>query len=154
MRADQDAATPRAQGNYRTAIVSGGYVLTAGVTPRRDGVLIATGTIGAEIDTETARDLVALATASAIMGARTALADALPANRLVRCVRTVVLLRATPDFTEHARVADAASATLAAEFGADGLGARTAFGAASLPGGAPCEVELTFEHAPPPGTLP
>lgn len=137
---------PRAQGNYRTAVVSGDSVLTAGVTPRRDGVLVATGVIGADIDADAARDLVALATASAIAAARSALAEALPARSLTRCVRAVVLLRTTADFTDHARVADAASATIAAEFGPGGLGARTAFGVASLPGGAPCEVELTFEH--------
>lgn len=148
MTAGPSAPAPRPQGDYRSAVVAGDFVFTAGVTPRRDGVLVETGVVGAEIPDARAAELVALATGAALTAARDALTATHPDRVLVRCARAVVLLRTTADFTGHARVADAASAVIAAELGAAGIGARTAYGAASLPGGAPCEVELTLEHGP------
>jgi len=146
--AEEPGRAPVPQGRYRAAVVAADFVFTAGVTPRRDGVLVETGVVGDDISIERARELVALATHGAVKAARAALAQAEPARRLARCARAVVLLRTSPDFTEHAWVADAATAVVAEELRDEAVGARTAYGVASLPGGAPCEVELTFQHGP------
>ena len=52
---------PVAQGLYEPAVAHAGLVFTAGMTPRRDGRLVAVGRLGAEVDMQTGRDAAALA---------------------------------------------------------------------------------------------
>ena len=52
-----------------------------------------------------------------------------------------------PDFTEHPAVVNGASTVLGEIFGDDGRHARAAVGVASLPLGAPVEVEIIVEVA-------
>lgn len=59
-----------------------------------------------------------------------------------------VYVRATPGFGQQPTVADGASALIAEVLGADrGVHARTAIGVASLPGGAPVELEAVLAYA-------
>jgi enamine deaminase RidA (YjgF/YER057c/UK114 family) len=58
----------------------------------------------------------------------------------------VGLVNATPDFTEHPAVINGCSELLADVFGPEaGVGARSAFGVASLPKNVPVEIEAMFE---------
>ncbi len=60
-----------------------------------------------------------------------------------------VYVRATAGFGQQPAVADGASTLIAEVLGADrGVHARTAVGVASLPGGAPVELEAVLAHAP------
>ncbi|WP_432562373.1 RidA family protein [Kineococcus sp. SYSU DK003] len=125
---------PRPQGNYRTVTEAGGLVFTAGITPRVQGRLRFTGVIGADLDLETAR-------AAADLCARGAVA-ALDGHGVERVVKMTVHLVCAPGFTDHARVADAASDAVVELLGQDAVGVRTTVGVASLPGGAPVEIDL------------
>ncbi|ODT84087.1 MAG: hypothetical protein ABS76_00850 [Pelagibacterium sp. SCN 64-44] len=133
------AASPPPQGLYRAATRHGGLIFTAGMTPRRDGVLQATGMVAADADPADHRDAVALATGNAIAAARACLgAD----ERLSAIVSLTVYIAAEPGFAAHSRLADFASEVLRAELGEAGIGARAAVGVATLPGNAPVEVQL------------
>lgn len=122
-------------------MLAGGLAYSAGMTPRRAGVLVVTGRVGSDVDRVTA----AWAAGIAAENALAAVSDVAggPA-RLDRCVRMTVYVRCTEEFTDLSGVADGASAALAKRFGEDALPVRAAVGVRALPGGAPIEVELTI----------
>jgi enamine deaminase RidA (YjgF/YER057c/UK114 family) len=62
-----------------------------------------------------------------------------------RVVRLGVYIAATPEFTEHPKIADAASELLRDVFGPATISSRLVFGVASLPLGSPVELEVIFE---------
>ncbi|WP_219418120.1 RidA family protein [Pseudonocardia nigra] len=131
---------PRPQGDYVPAVLACGYVHSAGMTPRRDGVLQVRGTVGADLDVADAAGAAGLAAANAL-SAVAAAAGGL--DRLARLVRMTVYVACAPGFTDLSAVADGASALLAHHVGTGALPARSAIGVHALPGGAPVEVELT-----------
>jgi enamine deaminase RidA (YjgF/YER057c/UK114 family) len=69
-------------------------------------------------------------------------------NRVSRVVRLGVYIAATPEFTDHAKIADAASELLRDVFGEDAVSSRLVFGVASLPFGSPVELEVILEVTP------
>lgn len=114
--------------------------MTAGMTPRIDGVLAVTGRVGGALDVDTARDVAAIAAANAL----SAVADAAGGlDRIVGLARMTVYVHAASGFTQHTAVADGATDALVAHLGERGRCARSAVGVASLPGDAPVEIELT-----------
>ena len=66
-------------------------------------------------------------------------------NRVSRVVRLGVYVAATPEFTEHPKVADAASELLRDVFGEKMVSSRLVFGVASLPLRSPVELEVILE---------
>lgn len=137
----QDAAATAVppQGAYVPAVVHGGMVWTAGMTPRRQGELLVRGTVGREVDVATAREAAGIAAGNTL----TAVAEALGSlDAVERALKLTVFIAAVDGFTEHAAVADGASAVLRERLGERGVVARAAIGVATLPSGAPVEVEL------------
>ncbi|MCI4370896.1 MAG: RidA family protein, partial [Thermoplasmata archaeon] len=63
-------------------------------------------------------------------------------DRVRRIVRVAVFVASATDFTKHADVGNGATELLIRVFGEDGRPARVSMGVASLPLGAPVEVEL------------
>jgi enamine deaminase RidA (YjgF/YER057c/UK114 family) len=127
------------QGAYVPAVVHGGMVWTAGMTPRRDGQLLVRGTVGREVDVAAAREAAGIAAGNTL----TAIAEALGSlDAVERCLKLTVFVAAVEGFTEHSAVADGASAVLVERLGERGVVARSAVGVATLPSGAPVEVEL------------
>ncbi|RMF86992.1 MAG: RidA family protein, partial [Nitrospinota bacterium] len=66
-------------------------------------------------------------------------------DRVKRLVKTLGMVNATPDFTDHVRVVNGVSDLFAEVFGEKGKGARSAVGMGSLPGGISVEVETMFQ---------
>ena len=67
-------------------------------------------------------------------------------DRVVRLVRTLGMVNATPAFTQHPQVINGFSDLMVEVLGERaGKGARSAVGMASLPGGIPVEVEAVFQ---------
>jgi enamine deaminase RidA (YjgF/YER057c/UK114 family) len=62
-----------------------------------------------------------------------------------RVVRLGVYVAAAPDFTDHAKVADAASELFRDVFGEETVSSRLVLGVASLPLGSPVELEVILE---------
>lgn len=128
-----------AQGRYRTAALGPGVVVSAGMTPRDGGRLVYRGAVGAEISLEEARLAAALATQNALTAMQS---EVPPGQRMAACLSLTVYLRATGEFDAHASVADAASDVIGERLGPQAMGTRVTVGVASLPGGAPVEVQL------------
>lgn len=132
-------ATPA--GVYLPAVRSGSLVFTAGQIPLVDGVLAATGKLGAEIDTERGAQLARICALNAL-----AAVDGLVGlDAVVRVVKVVGFVASAPGFTAQPTVLNGASALLGEIFGPAGAHARSAVGVAELPLGAPVEVELIVE---------
>jgi enamine deaminase RidA (YjgF/YER057c/UK114 family) len=135
-------------GHYLPATIIGNTVVSAGMTPRVDGSLAASASVGTDehagdISVEYAAELAGLSVRRAIDACRQALPEG---ARMVRPLTMTVYVRSLPDFTRHSDVANGASAVLAAHF--DGqVAARAAVGVSSLPGGSPVEVVLSAEWA-------
>lgn len=67
-------------------------------------------------------------------------------DRVVRVVKTLGMVNATPDFEQHPQVINGFSDLMVEVFGEQaGKGARSAVGMSSLPGGIPVEVEVIFQ---------
>jgi len=130
---------PTPQGKYVSATLRDGIVYTAGITPRIEGVLWKTGFLGEDVTEEEAKRCVEIAISNALAAVRS-VADDVPIGA---CLRLSVFLACAPGFTAHSRIADAASAALTDSLGDAGVVARSTIGVATLPSGAPVEVELT-----------
>jgi enamine deaminase RidA (YjgF/YER057c/UK114 family) len=127
---------------YVPAVRSGDLVFTAGQLPRRDGELVATGKVGAEVTPEVAAEAAAACALNALAAIRGEVGD-LSAVR--RVVKVVVFVASAPDFTGQPGVANGASELLGKVFGDAGVHARSAVGVAVLPLDVPVEVELVVE---------
>lgn len=132
------SATTPAYVPYRQV---GNLLFVSGQLPIRDGRLIATGIVGASVDLETAADAAAEAARLCLKTAATALGSLDPIAHVVKVTGYVA---ATADFVDHATVMDAASRVFTEALGTAGEHARVAIGVASLPKGAPVEVEAIF----------
>ena len=126
---------------YVPAVRSGDLVFTAGQLPRRDGELVATGKVGAEVTPEVAAE----AAAACALNALAAIKAEVPLEQVRRIVKLVVFVASTPDFTGQPGVANGASELVGEVFGDAGVHARSAVGVAVLPLDVPVEVELVVE---------
>lgn len=131
---------------YVPAVSSGPYVHTAGQLPLRDGVLLATGHVGVEVDAPTARACARQCALNALAAVQAEVGDL---DRVRRVIKVVGYVAASPGYTAHPDVVNGASELLSDVLGDAGVHARSAVGVASLPLGAPVEVELVVEVDPP-----
>lgn len=143
--ADRLPPPPEAQGGYLPAVRHGDLVVTAGMTPRVDGVLTHRGRVGQDVTVAEAREAAGLAVANALSAAVAATGTD---RRLERVVHLAVFVNAAADFEEHTAVADGASDRLRVLLGEAGGASRAAVGVTSLPGGACVEVVLTCGLTP------
>lgn len=133
-------ATPA--GAYVPAVISGNYVFTSGQIPMVNGVLMATGKVGAEISPEFGKQIAERCALNAIAAVKSVIGDL---SRVKRVVKVVGFVASTPDFTGQPAVVNGASELLGNVFGDKGAHARSAVGVAVLPLDAPVEVELIVE---------
>jgi enamine deaminase RidA (YjgF/YER057c/UK114 family) len=135
-----DVAKPVAA--YVPAVRTGDYVYTAGQLPLRDGDLIATGKIGAEVTAELGAECARQCALNGLAAVRSIVGEL---SRVVRVVKVVAFVASTPDFTGQPGVANGASELIGSVFGDAGQHARSAVGVPVLPLDAPVEVELLVE---------
>ena len=127
---------------YIPALRSGSHVFTSGQLPMRDGQLIATGKVGAEVDQEQAVECARQCALNALAAVRAETGDL---SAVKRIAKVVVFVASTPDFTAQPQVANGVSELLGEVFGDIGRHARSAVGVSVLPLDAPVEVELVVE---------
>ena len=123
---------------YVPARRSGAYVHTSGQLPLRDGALLATGKVGAQVSAEQATQCAQQAALNAIA----AVASQVQLSDVVAVVKVVGFVASAPDFTGQPQVVNGASELLGEVFGSDGAHARSAVGVAVLPLDAPVEAEI------------
>lgn len=129
---------------YVPAVVTGNLVFTSGQLPFVDGVLPATGKVGAEVSAEDAKGLARLCALNALAAADAAIGSL---DRVTRVVKAVVFVASAPGFSGQPGVANGGSELLGEVFGEAGRHARSAVGVAELPLDAPVELELVLEFA-------
>lgn len=135
-----EAAAPAA--NYVPHAKSGALLLTAGQLPLKDGKLVSTGLVGRDLDVEAGKEAARWCAINILAQVQAATGDL---ERIARIVKITVFVASTPEFTEQHLVANGASDFLADALGERGRHARSAVGVASLPLGAPVEIEAIVE---------
>ncbi len=129
--------------SYALGVVSEKTVILSGQTPRVNGEQRYTGILGTpSINIEEAQDAARICIIN-LLGALKVLVGDL--NQVERIVKINGYVASTSSFTEHSIVINAASMLLNDIFGEVRKHARVAIGLASLPGGAPVEIEMTVE---------
>jgi enamine deaminase RidA (YjgF/YER057c/UK114 family) len=127
---------------YVPAIRTGNLVYTAGQLPLREGALIATGKVGAEVTPEVAAECAQQCALNALAAVKAEIGDLANVKRVVKAV---AFIASTPDFTGQPQVANGASELFGQVFAEAGQHARSAVGVPVLPLDAPVEVELIVE---------
>ncbi|ROS61741.1 enamine deaminase RidA (YjgF/YER057c/UK114 family) [Frigoribacterium sp. PhB160] len=132
-------------GAYVPAVRTGSYVYTAGQLPFVDGVLPATGKVGASAGLVSPDDAKAMA-ATCVLNALAAAGSVLGSlDEVVRVVKVTGFVASDPGFSGQPGVINGASELLGDVFGEAGRHARSAVGVAVLPLDSPVEVELVLE---------
>jgi enamine deaminase RidA (YjgF/YER057c/UK114 family) len=138
-----DAPTPF--GAYMPAVQTGNLLFLSGMLATAGHTAAVVGVVGKNLDVEAGRKAANTATLNALALTKKHLGSL---NRVSHVVRLGVYVAATPEFTEHPKVADAASELLRDVFGEETVSSRLVFGVASLPLGSPVELEVVLEVKP------
>jgi enamine deaminase RidA (YjgF/YER057c/UK114 family) len=133
---------PEPFGTYAEAVRTGNLLFLSGMLPTEGRVAKFIGRLGAELDVEAGRKAAHLAALNALAVARQHLGSL---DKVKRVVRLGVSVATLGGVREQPKVADGASDLLQGIFGKDKNPSRLVYGVASLPLGAPVELELIFE---------
>jgi enamine deaminase RidA (YjgF/YER057c/UK114 family) len=137
---------PKPLGAYVPAVQVGELLFLSGTLPLEGGVPKFQGRLGAELSIAAGRDAARLAALNALALAGQHLGSL---DKVTRVVRLTVSQATTPEFRDHAKVADGASELLTSVFGADKASTRMVAGVTSLPAGVPVIVEVVLAVAVP-----
>jgi len=135
---------PQPFGTYVEAVQTGNLLFLSGMLPTEGRSAKFIGRVGAELDVETGRKAAYVAGLNALAVAREHLGSL---DKVTRVIRLGVLVATAGDVRDQPKVADAASDLLQEVFGKEKNPSRLVDGVASLPLGAPVELELIFEVA-------
>jgi enamine deaminase RidA (YjgF/YER057c/UK114 family) len=135
---------PEPFGKYVEAVQTGNLLFLSGMLPTDGRSAKFVGRIGAELDVEAGCEAAHLAALNVLAVARKHLGSL---DRVTRVVRLGVSVATSGDVRDQPRVADAASELFQQVFGRDKNPCRLVYGVASLPLGAPVELEVIFEVA-------
>lgn len=135
-------AAPKPVANYVPVVRVGDLLFLSGVLPSKEGQLVFTGKLGAEVSIEQGVAAAKLAVLNALAIVKS---EAGSLDRVKRMVKMVGHIASAPGFTDQPLVLNGASDLLVAVFGEAGRHARVAVGAAELPRQAPIEIELIVQ---------
>jgi enamine deaminase RidA (YjgF/YER057c/UK114 family) len=135
---------PEPFGTYVEAVRTGNLLFLSGMLPTEGHGAKFIGRVGAEFDVEAGRKAARLAALNVLAVAKQNLGSL---DKVTRVVRLGVSVATSGDVRDHPKVADAASDLLQDIFGKDKSPCRLVYGVASLPLGAPVELEVIFEVA-------
>ena len=138
-----EAPTPL--GAYVPALQTGNLLFLSGMLATSGHTVTAVGVVGKDLDVKAGRDAAYTAALNVLALTKKQLGSL---NRVSHVVRLGVYVAATHEFTEHPKVADAASELLRDVFGEETVSSRLVFGVASLPLGSPVELEVILEGKP------
>jgi enamine deaminase RidA (YjgF/YER057c/UK114 family) len=135
---------PEPFGTYAEAVQTGNLVFLTGMLPTEGREAKFIGRVGSELDVQAGRKAAHLAALNALAVARQHLGSL---DKVTRIVRLGVSIATSGDVRDQPKVADGASELLQDVFGKDKNPSRLVYGVASLPLGAPVELEIIFEVA-------
>lgn len=134
---------PKPMGVYKPVVIVGNIAYVSGHGPLKSDKSLILGRVGADLDLEAGK----AAARQVGLAVLSTLKDNLGSlDRIKRIVKTLGLVNCTTDFHDHPKVINGFSELMADIFGPDnGVGARSAIGAPSLPGNIAVEIEAIFE---------
>jgi enamine deaminase RidA (YjgF/YER057c/UK114 family) len=135
-------APPEPFGLYAEAVQTGNLLFLSGMLPTEGRTAKFTGRLGEELDVEAGRQAAQLAALNVLAVARQYLRSL---DRVARIVRLGVAVATVGDVRDQPKAADGASELLQSVFGKEKNPCRLVYGVASLPLGAPVELEIIFE---------
>lgn len=135
-----DAPTPF--GAYVPAVQTGNLLFLSGMLATSGRTATTVGVVGRDLDVKAGREAAHRAALNVLALTKKQVGSF---HRVSRIVRLGVYIAATPEFTKHPQVADAASELLREVFGEEAISTRLVFGVASLPLGSPVELEVILE---------
>jgi enamine deaminase RidA (YjgF/YER057c/UK114 family) len=128
---------PAPAANYVHAVRTGNLLFLAG-----KGLPEMVGKVGAEVSTKQAYEIARQVGLLLLAVIRSELGSL---DRVVRVVKVMGLVNATPEFRDHPEVINGCSDLFVQVFGERGRHARTSMGASSLPFQIPVEIEAIVE---------
>jgi enamine deaminase RidA (YjgF/YER057c/UK114 family) len=138
-------AAPEPFGTYVEAVQTGNLLFLSGMLATSGHTATVVGVVGKDLDANAGRKAAYTAALNVLALTKKQLGSL---NRVSHVVRLGVYVAATPQFTEHPKVADAASELLRDVFGEETISSRLVIGVASLPLGSPVELEVILEVQP------
>jgi enamine deaminase RidA (YjgF/YER057c/UK114 family) len=126
---------------YVPAVRTGNLVFTAGQLPVREGRLLGSGKVGADVTAEDAKELARVCGLNALA----AVHSLVGVDAVTRVVKVIGFVASAPGFNGQPGVINGASELFGVVFGEAGAHARSAVGVAELPLDAPVEVEIVVE---------
>ena len=128
--------------NYVHAVRSGNLLYLAGKGPTLEDGTYITGKVGQDLSVEEGYKAARLTAIMQLAVLKHELGDL---NRVVRIVKVLGMVNATPEFTEHSQVMNGYSDLMVDVFGEKGKHARSSVGMCSLPFNIAVEVEMIVE---------
>ncbi len=136
------SSAPQPVANYVPAVRTGNLVFLSGQGPRKPDGEMVTGKVGSELSADEAYAAARLVGIGLLSALRQEIGSL---DRVTRVVKTLGMVNADPDFTDHPKVVNDTSDLFVEVFGDKGRGARSAVGMGSLPFRIPVEVEMIVE---------
>jgi enamine deaminase RidA (YjgF/YER057c/UK114 family) len=133
---------PKPVAVYRPAVQVGNLLFISGHGPLKEDKSLILGKVGKDLTTEQGK-AAARQTGLAILSTLKSTLGSL--NKVKRLIKSFGMVNCTDDFTEQPMVINGYSELMKDVFGDDGIGARSAVGHNSLPGGMAVEIEAIFE---------
>ena len=127
------------------AVQTGNLLFLSGMLATSGHTATIVGVVGKDLDVKAGRKAAYTAALNVLALTKKQVGSL---NRVKRVVRLGVYIAATPEFTEHPKVADAASELLRDVFGEEPVSSRLVLGVASLPLSSPVELEVILEVEP------
>jgi len=133
---------PKPAGVYKPFVRVGNMLYVSGHGPLLPDKTLMSGKVGTEVKEEFAHEAARVTGLAILATLQTALGSL---DKVVRTVKVLGMVNATPDFGNHPAVINGCSNLFRDVFGEDGVGARSAVGMGSLPGNITVEIEAIFE---------
>ncbi len=128
--------------NILPYVIVGNLIFISGQVPLSDGKVKYTGQLGGTVTHAQGQAAAKLAAENVLAQLKAAVGSL---DKVKRCVKVSGFVNATPDFTAHPQIINAASDVFIAALGDAGRHARVAIGVSSLPLNAAVEVDAIFE---------
>lgn len=132
---------PKPVAAYVPFVRHGDVLMLSGQIAVRDGKVVYSGRVGAEVDVSAAQDAARMCSLNAIAVAADAVGGV---DNIRRVLKVVVYVASAQGFTEQHVVANGASELIVSIFGEAGKHARAAVGVPSLPLNSAVEIDITF----------
>jgi len=137
---------PKAMGVYRPLIIVDDLAYLSGHGPLLSDGSLTTGRLGDDMDLKGGYQAARQTGLAMLATLRTELGSL---DRIARLVKTLGLVRSTPDYGDQPAVINGFSELMRDVFGEErGIAARSALGTSALPGGIAVEIEAIFELNP------